>query len=135
MPRYKNPAVAVNVIVEDRGRILLVKRNKHPFKGRWSLPGGYVEYGETVEQAAQRELLEECGIKVRLDQIVGVYSDPERQLKKHVIAICYKARALATNAKKIHPEGISLYFPKNAIPAKLAFDHQKMLNDHVRRIS
>ena len=59
MPRYKNPVVAVNVIVEKNGRILLVKRENYPYTGMWSLPGGFVEYRETVEQAAERELLEE----------------------------------------------------------------------------
>ena len=98
----------------------------------WSLPGGYVEYGETVEQAAERELLEECGINLNLGRLLGVYSDPKRQPNRHVIAICYHAtvrlRSSATRSQET-----CYFFAKDSIPRKLAFDHQKMLEDYLQQ--
>ena len=121
------------MILEKDGKILLVRRNKNPYKGTWSLPGGYVEYGETVEQAVERELLEECGLKVKIDKLLGVYSDPKRQPDKHVIAICFAATPIAANSKATSSEGVGSFFAKNSVPPKLAFDHRKMLDDYLLR--
>ena len=71
---FVDPKVAVAVVASDGGRILMVKRAIDPMMGRWSLPAGYVDRGEEVEEAAVREVREETGVEVRLDSLLGVYS-------------------------------------------------------------
>lgn len=129
---WHNPAVAVNVIVEDKRKILLIKRRFEPFKGLWSLPGGYVEYGETVENAAKREVKEECGLDIQPSRIVGVYSELERHPWKHAIAICYAAKKVKGQIKSRSKEGNVDFFEMNRIPKELAFDHAKMIKDYIR---
>ena len=123
--------VAVDVIVRmfDQ-KILLIKRKNEPYKGYWALPGGFVEENERVEDAAVREVKEETGIDIVLQGIVGVYSEPGRDSRGHVISICYSAYAdnrlkpvADTDAAEI---GV---FEYDKIPLKLAFDHRKMLED------
>ncbi|MCK4483187.1 MAG: NUDIX hydrolase, partial [Candidatus Thorarchaeota archaeon] len=75
---HRNPALTVDVVVVEDSKILLVKRGQPPHQGEWALPGGFVEYGETLEVAAKREVQEETGIAIDLSAILGVYSDPER---------------------------------------------------------
>ncbi|MCP8322781.1 MAG: nucleotide sugar dehydrogenase [Candidatus Methylarchaceae archaeon HK02M2] len=125
-----NPALAVNVIVEDGGEVMLVRRNCEPFKRLWSLPGGYVEYGETVENAAKREVKEESGLDIELSRIIGIYSDSYRHPWKHVIAICYLAH---TDKGEINTEFQDVkFFILSKIPENLAFDHVTMLRDYIR---
>src|SRR5579863_4369377 len=80
--KHVNPIPTADIILRRSGRepqqILIETRSRDPFKGRYSLPGGHVDYGETVEEAALRELSEECGVKANLVTILGVYSDPHR---------------------------------------------------------
>lgn len=129
---YKIPSVSVNAIIEDKGKVLLVKRRKEPFKGYWSLPGGYVEYGESVEEALRREVKEEVGIDIEIDRLLNVYSDPFRHIAKHTIAIVYKASIV--NGKISNNEEISdaKFFSKEEIPEILAFDHKKMIEDYLK---
>ncbi|HDI74746.1 MAG TPA: NUDIX hydrolase, partial [Thermoprotei archaeon] len=83
----KRPLLAVDtVILTEDGAIVLIKRSKDPFKGYWALPGGFVEYGETVEEAAIREAFEETGIRIELLALVGVYSDPSRDPRGHIVS-------------------------------------------------
>ncbi len=72
---YPDPKVAVGVLAERDGRLLLVRRNHAPALGRWAFPSGYVDAGEVVEDAARREVREETGVEVRLDRLLGVYSE------------------------------------------------------------
>jgi ADP-ribose pyrophosphatase YjhB (NUDIX family) len=87
---YPDPKVATGVVVERDGRILLVRRNHEPAYGRWAFPSGYVDAGEVVEEAAAREVLEETGLAVELQALLGVWSEPGRP----VIFVAYAARAL-----------------------------------------
>ena len=88
----KHPFLTVDaVILCDNDSIILIKRKNSPYKGFWALPGGFVEYGETVESAVLREVTEETGLSVDLNEISGVYSDPNRDPRGHVITICFTA--------------------------------------------
>jgi UDPglucose 6-dehydrogenase len=128
---WMNPALAINVIVKEKSEILLVKRRLEPFKGLWSLPGGYVDYGETVENAAKREVKEECGLDIKPSRIIGVYSNLKRHPWKHVIAICYAAKKVGGRFKAKSKEGNADFFNINQIPKKLAFDHVEMIKDYL----
>jgi len=105
-------------------------RKNPPYKGFWALPGGFVEYGETVESAALRETKEETGLDVTLDGIVGVYSDPERDPRGHIISICFLGHKTGgelvadTDAAEVKCIGFA-----EISDTDLAFDHRKILED------
>lgn len=125
---YEKPSVTVDIIINVNEGIVLVKRKNDPFKGEWAIPGGFVEYGEKVEDAARREAKEETGLDVELKDLIGVYSEPGRDPRGHVVSICFVA------VKK----GGDLHADTDAADVKvfkevpwnnLAFDHDKILKD------
>ncbi|HDM24047.1 NUDIX hydrolase [archaeon] len=129
----KHPMIAVDIVIIYCGGIVLVKRKNPPFKGYWALCGGFVEYGETVEEAAIREALEETGLKIKELKLVGVYSDPNRDPRGHVISVAFIAKGegklkAASDAKSV------AVFNVNNIPSKLAFDHSKILRDALKLV-
>jgi len=129
---YYNPALAVNAIIrKDDNSVLLVKRNIEPFRGLWSLPGGFVEHDETVEESLAREVKEETGLKVKPTGVAGVYSHPLRSPVKHVVTICYECTVLEGDLKAYGENTEAKFFPTDSLP-KLAFDHEKIIKDHLR---
>jgi len=127
----KKPTLTVDAIIKTNDdKIVLVKRKNPPYKGWWALPGGIVEYGETVEEAVKREVKEETGLEVEIEKLVNVYSDPNRDPRGHFISICFLCRRIggtleaATDAAKV-----SVFPLKEVRNLKLAFDHKKMLKD------
>ncbi|HVQ00204.1 MAG TPA: NUDIX hydrolase [Candidatus Thermoplasmatota archaeon] len=124
----KSPALTVDaVIVKDRS-ILLVQRKYEPFQGYWALPGGFVEYGETTEQAVIREVREETGLDVVVLGLQGVYSEPKRDPRGHTVSVVYKVAhiggALIAGDDAAHVR----YFKGDELPP-LAFDHAKIVSD------
>jgi 8-oxo-dGTP diphosphatase len=124
-----SPRLAVDIVIEFfDGEIVLIRRGVEPFKGKWAIPGGGVELGETVEQAALRETKEETGLDVRLDRVLGVYSDPNRDPRGHTVSIVYHATPTGgelkadTDAAEAIKTGDFFKYP-------LAFDHKKILED------
>ncbi len=115
---YYNPKpVAGAIPVDDEGRVILLRRGFDPGRGLWTFPGGFVDLGESVEQAALRETVEELGIAIELERLVGVYSrDDDR-----VVLVVYRARALGT--PRTSPEAVEIRaFALDQIPWKeLAF--------------
>ncbi|MEM1513777.1 MAG: NUDIX hydrolase [Candidatus Thermoplasmatota archaeon] len=124
------PAVAVDGVLIKNKKILLIKRRNDPFKDKWALPGGFVEYGERVEEAIIREFKEETGMRARIKKLFGVYSDPGRDPRGHVISIVFllesedepRAGDDATDAK---------FFDLNSLP-DLAFDHKKIIEEVIK---
>lgn len=133
MPRPQTPALTVDVVIEleDRpGRpIVLIRRDKPP--AGHALPGGFVDVGETVEQAARREAHEETGLEVTLRGLLGVYSDPGRDPRGHTVSIVYVATAHGV-PKAGDDAGAILVTDPEAAPA-LAFDHDRILGDYLGR--
>ena len=86
---YKNPTPTVDTIIQKNSQILLVKRKKEPFKGYLVLPGGFVNEGERVEDAAKREIKEETSLDIELIDILGVYSEPERDPRGHIMSTVF----------------------------------------------
>jgi len=127
-PLGNGPAVAADVIIEiDGGGIVLIERRNEP--PGWAIPGGFIDYGETVEHAAVREAREETGLAVELTALLGIYSDPRRDPRHHTITAVYVGRAAglpvaADDAKR------AAVFHQNTLPAPLAFDHATVLADY-----
>jgi 8-oxo-dGTP diphosphatase len=123
------PWFAVDCVVFDAAdRLLLIRRKNPPFQGQYALPGGFIEYGETTEQAAARELAEETNLTPVKLTLVGVYSDPSRDPRRHVVSIAYLARVegydLRAGDDAAHAEFVEDWQNKT-----LAFDHQKIISD------
>ncbi|MGC8816639.1 MAG: NUDIX domain-containing protein [Candidatus Hadarchaeum sp.] len=122
------PALTVDVVIKFRGGVVLVRRKNEPFKDKWALPGGFVEYGERVEAAAVREAWEETGLRVKLLRLLGVYSDPDRDPRGHTVSICFLAKRAGgrlrsgSDAKDV---GVFRKIPWE----ELAFDHAQILKD------
>jgi len=124
---YKNPAATATFIFEKQGKILLVKRKHEPYKGKWCLPGGFLNYGkETLEKTAQREAYEETSLKVRQKDLylLCVNSSPNRDPRGHVIDHVYIATEYSGKFKAGDDASELLWKDLNKIP-RLAFDHNK----------
>ena len=128
--RYRNPVPAVDIIIEyqDQGLVLIERQN--PPHG-WALPGGFVEYGESLEEAAVREAREETGLEVQLLGQFHSYSDPQRDPRQHIITTVFVARG--TGHPKAASDARSLaIFPVDELPPNLAFDHHQILQDYLK---
>ena len=132
MPRPATPAVAVDLVIEmsDRpGRPIVLVERRNPPPG-YALPGGFVDVGETVEAAACREALEETGLTVDLDRLLGVYSDPARDPRGHTVSIVFTARATGEPRAGDDAARVVVVPPEQLPP--LAFDHARILADYLR---
>jgi ADP-ribose pyrophosphatase YjhB (NUDIX family) len=123
----RKPSLSVDAIIEIDDGIILIKR-KNPPPG-WAIPGGFVDYGETLEEAVCREMKEETGLDIKLIRQFHTYSNPERDPRHHTVSTIFIARASgATNAGDDAKEvGI---FTKDTLPEDLAFDHRQILEDY-----
>ncbi|PLZ99606.1 NUDIX hydrolase [Fischerella thermalis CCMEE 5268] len=128
---YQNPVPTVDIIIEllDRPHrpIVLIERHNPPLG--WAIPGGFVDYGETVETAARREALEETGLEVELIEQFHVYSDPARDRRKHTISIVFLATAKGEPKAGDDAKGIEI-FESWRVPENLCFDHDIILRDY-----
>lgn len=127
----RTPTLTVDAIIKiNDDKIVLVKRKNPPYKGWWALPGGIVEYGETVEEAVKREVKEETGLEVEIERLVNVYSDPNRDPRGHFISICFLCHKVGGVLKAATDAAEVSIFPlKEVKNLRLAFDHKKMLED------
>lgn len=125
IPAHKNPAPTVDLIIRIGGGIVLVKRRNPPLG--WALPGGFVDYGETLEQAAIREAKEETGLDVRLERQFHSYSDPSRDPRRHTITTVFLAIA-SGHLTAGDDAAEARVFHRDALPL-LVFDHSLILAD------
>jgi ADP-ribose pyrophosphatase YjhB (NUDIX family) len=127
LEEWRQPKLTVDVIVEnDRGQVLLIRR-KNPPSG-WALPGGFVDYGETLEAAAVREIKEEAGIEVILTAQFHTYSDPARDPRHHTITTVFLGRS--SEEPRAGDDALDAsFFAPDAVPLDLAFDHKAVLED------
>jgi 8-oxo-dGTP diphosphatase len=127
---YRNPVPTVDTIIEmDDGRIVLIKRKNYPKK--WAIPGGYVDYGESLEAAAVREAEEETSLRIRLERQLHTYSDPARDDRQHTISTVFISHATGEPRAADDAEAISC-FHEHEIPSELGFDHAQILRDYFR---
>ncbi len=123
----RNPIPTVDIIIEYKGGIILIKR-KNPPEG-WALPGGFVDYGESLETAAFREAKEETGLNIKLIRQFHTYSDPKRDSRHHTITTVYIAKAKGIAIAGDDAEQIGA-FKRGVFPEEIAFDHREILNDY-----
>ncbi len=131
---HRNPALTVDGVLIEDGNILLIKRGREPFKGKWALPGGFVEYGERVEDAVIREFREETGLDTEIIGLLGVYSDPNRDPRGHTVSIVYLLRRKGGEIRGGDDAYEARFFPLDNLP-EMAFDHEKIVRDAIKTIS
>jgi 8-oxo-dGTP diphosphatase len=128
---YRNPTPTVDIIIElgDRPHrpIILIERKNIPYG--WAIPGGFVDYGESVETAAKREALEEVTLEVELIEQFYVYSDPKRDSRQHTISIVFIATGKGEPTAADDAKNIGIFHPWE-IPNNLCFDHDLILKDY-----
>lgn len=130
MEKKKNPLPTVDVIIElNKGGIVLIERGNPPHG--WALPGGFVDIGETLEEAAIREAREETGLDVRLFTQLHAYSGPKRDPRFHTITVVFVAQAEGVPKPGDDAKGLGV-FGEDKLPAPMAFDHREILRDYFR---
>ncbi len=132
MPDPKTPLLTADIIIElaDRpGRPIVLIERRNPPPG-WAIPGGFVDVGESVERAAVREAQEETALEVALTVLLGVYSDPTRDVRGHTASAVYVAVAQGTPCAQDDAAAVGVFNPEN-LPENLAFDHRRILADYL----
>ena len=129
LPVYKNPVPTVDIIIRCRGGIVLIKRRNPPHG--WAIPGGFVDYGESLETAAVREALEETSLTVTLRGQFHTYSEPNRDPRQHTISTVF----IADGRGKLRAgddAAEAKIFTRDSLPSAIAFDHGRILDDYFR---
>jgi ADP-ribose pyrophosphatase YjhB (NUDIX family) len=127
---YRNPIPTVDIIIEIESKGIVLIKRKNPPHG-WALPGGFVDYGESLEEAAVREAKEETDLDVKLTEQFHTYSDPERDTRHHSISTVYIAKAKGTPQAKDDADEIGI-FNDTSLPDEIAFDHRSILKDYFK---
>jgi 8-oxo-dGTP diphosphatase len=142
--QYRNPFPTVDIIIEmasgsdepsartENNSIVLIKRKNPPYG--WAMPGGFVDYGESLESAAVREALEETSLKVELLYQLGAYSDPARDPRHHTISVVFVARATGEPEAADDAKDIGV-FTLSSLPDNMAFDHANIIRDYFKKCS
>ncbi len=126
----RNPFLTVDAIIEINGGIILIKR-KNPPPG-WAIPGGFVDYGETLEDAVIREAKEETCLDIKIIRQFHTYSDPKRDPRHHTVSTIFIASATGTPVAADDAKDIGIFFKDN-LPADMAFDHRQILEDYFKK--
>ncbi len=129
---YRNPLPTVDIIIELEGRKIILIKRKNPPIG-WAIPGGFVDYGESLEEAAIREAKEETSLDVTLLEQMHSYSKPDRDPRHHTISTVFMARGRGTPVAADDASEIGV-FTKDNLPCPLMFDHEQILSDYFKRL-
>lgn len=129
---YRNPIPTVDIIIEIESKgIVLIKRKNPPYG--WAIPGGFVDYGESLEEAALREAKEETNLDVELKKQFHTYSDPKRDPRHHTISTIYISKGKGIPEPKDDANEIGIFTESN-LPNEIAFDHRSILRDYFKRV-
>jgi len=130
----QNPKLTVDGIALQNGQIVLIRRKNPPFQGQFALPGGFVEYGETVENAVTREFREETGLQSRVKRLLGVYSSPDRDPRGHTVSVVFELEITGGEMQGGDDAAEAKMFRLDNLP-ELAFDHGKIIADYLALIA
>lgn len=125
----RNPALTADIIIETKEGIVLIKRKNPPYG--WALPGGFVDYGESLETAAVREAAEETRLEVKLKEQFHAYSDPNRDPRQHTATVVFIAEAEGTPRAADDAKHLEVFAREN-LPTEFAFDHGRIISDYLR---
>ena len=128
--KFRNPVPTVDIIIEFGGGVVLIERANEPHG--WAIPGGFVDYGESLEDAAVREAMEETGLRVELKRQMHTYSDPARDSRQHTIATVYAAIGYGDLKAGDDAAGAAV-FTRETLPGNIVFDHRRILDDYFTR--
>lgn len=126
---WRNPLPTTDVCIYEPGLGVLLIRRRNPPHG-FALPGGFVDEGESCEEAARREMLEETGLEVRLEGLLGVYSSPGRDPRAHTMSVVYVGRPLDLSRLRAGDDAAQAgFYQPDSLPSPLVFDHGRILAD------
>ncbi|UCG93170.1 MAG: NUDIX hydrolase [candidate division WOR-3 bacterium] len=128
--KHRNPIPTVDIIIEIRDGIVLIKRKNPPYG--WAIPGGFIDYGESAESAAKREAKEETGLDIEDLRQFHAYSDPNRDSRHHTLSVVFTAKARGKPRACDDAAEIGV-FTKDSLPETLAFDHAQILHDYFNK--
>lgn len=128
--QYRNPLPTVDIIIEINSGIILIERRNPPYG--WALPGGFVDYGESLEDAAIREAAEETSLDITDLRLVGCYSDPHRDSRMHTISTVFAAKASGIPVAADDAANLGI-FALGQIPEELCFDHARIITDYIAK--
>ena len=131
----RTPKVTVDAWIRDRrGRVLLIRRGRPPYEGRWGLPGGFCEWKETTEHCCARETVEETGLRVRVGDLLAVYSKPNRDPRGHNVTVLYAARPIGGKVRGGDDAADARWFtPEELRRLPFAFDHGEIVRKQLAR--
>lgn len=131
MSKYSNPTPTVDVILQRDSNVLMIRRKNDPFKGCLALPGGFVNEGETIEEAMKRETMEETSLEVEPVEILGAYSDPKRDPRKHIVTVVFVGIIVGGDSRPgDDAAGIEWVKLADIQQHQIAFDHAQILRDY-----
>jgi 8-oxo-dGTP diphosphatase len=128
--KLKSPFLTVDAIIEYKGGIILIKRSNPPFG--WAIPGGFVDYGESLEDAAAREAKEETNLDVTGLKQIHTYSDPRRDPRFHTVCTVFSAKGKGVPRAGDDAADIRIIDPRDLKNIDFAFDHGKVIKDYLR---
>lgn len=128
----KVPSIAVDGVVFDKNSVLLIERLQEPYKGHSVLPGGFVDFGERLEETVVREVFEETGLKTRVVQFVGLYDDPKRDPRGHVITAVYILEKTGGSIRNSNETTNVRFWALNKLPKDMAYDCRQIIKDALK---
>jgi 8-oxo-dGTP diphosphatase len=138
MPKPETPLLTVDaLIIYKRDNIVLIRRKNPPFKGQLALPGGFVDIGETVEQACIREAKEETSLDIKIERLLGVFSDPDRDPRGHTVTIAFVCRPKNKQQKPkadTDAAGLEIIELSEVSEKEIAFDHKKIIKSYLKSL-
>jgi len=128
----KVPSLVADCVCIENDRVLLVLRSHEPFKDHWCLPGGFVDFGERVKTAAEREFFEETGLSSKAGDLVGIYDDPKRDPRGHLVSLAFFMKRTGGKMKTSNETSDVKWFDVNEIPKKIVPSHILIIKDALK---